>query len=133
LTLRHSDYIIKFLSKKRKRGEFMQVRMLDMKVDEMNLYDYVLGTFEIICDLTDGRLLSLNYFLNNVNARFVNVAEFKAVFEVTSFEDIMRILTDEDSFDVLHEYGVMCEAEIEKEKNSIVPCGKELKKVPIQQ
>lgn len=111
----------------------MQVRMLDMKVDEMNLYDYVLGTFETMCDLTDGRLLSLNYFLNNVNARFVNVAEFKAVFEVTLFEDIMRILTDEDSFDVLHEYGVMCEAEREKEKNSIVPCGKELKKVPTQQ
>lgn len=111
----------------------MQVRMLDMKVDEMNLYDYVLGIFETICDLTDGRLLSLNYFLNKVNARFVNVAEFKAVFEVTSFEDIMRILTDEDNFDVLHEYGVMCEAEREKEKNSIVPCGKELKKVPTQQ
>lgn len=111
----------------------MQVRMVDMKVDEMNLYDYVMWTFETICDLTDGRLLSLNYFLNNVNARFVNVAEFKVVFEVTSFEDIMRILTDEDNFDVLHEYGVMCEAEREKEKNSIVPCGKELNKVPTQQ
>jgi hypothetical protein len=111
----------------------MQVRMVDMKVDEMNLHDYVMWTFEAMCDLNEGRLLSLNYFLNNVNARFVNVAEFKAVFNVVSFEDIMRVLTAEDNFDILHEYGVMCEAEIEKEKNSIVPCGKELKKVPIQQ
>ena len=35
--------------------------------------------------------------------------------DVVSFEDIMRVLTAEDNFDILHEYGVMCEAEIEKE------------------
>ena len=51
----------------------MQVRMVDIKVDEMNLYDYVMGTYDRICDLTDGRKISLNYYLNNVNAKFVNV------------------------------------------------------------
>ena len=34
----------------------------DMKVDEMNLHDYVMWTFEAMCDLNEGRLLSLNYF-----------------------------------------------------------------------
>ena len=110
----------------------MQSRLVDLKVDEMNLHDYVMYTYESICDLTEGRIISLNFYLNNVNARCVNVAEFKAVFDVTSFEDIMRTLTDEASFDILREYGIMCGEQVEKEKNSIVPCNKSLLKVPQQ-
>lgn len=108
----------------------MQVVSTDVKIDEMNLYDYVFGTFELFCDLSEGRIISLNYFLNNVNAKFVNVAEFKSVFEVSSFEDIMRILTDMDRLEELHNYGKMCKEDVEKEKNSIVPCNKSLRKVP---
>ena len=49
-----------------------------IKVDEMNLYDYVMNTFDRICDLTPGRINSLNYVLGNVSARFVNVGLFKS-------------------------------------------------------
>lgn len=111
----------------------MQTRLVDVKVDEMNLYDYVMVTFDSICDLTEGRRISLNYFLNNVNAKSVNVALFKSVFEVTSFDEMMRVLTDMEKFDELHDFGVMCQEDIEKEKVSILPAGKSLKKVPINQ
>ena len=111
----------------------MQVRVVDMKENEMNLYDYVMITYDRISDLTEGRIVSLNYFLNNVNAKHVNVALFKSVFDVTSFEGMMRLLTDVERFDELHEFGNMCLEDAEKEKASIVPSGKSLKKVPQQQ
>jgi len=108
----------------------MQVNTVDVKIDEMNLYDYIFGTFERFCDLSEGRIISLNFFLNNINAKFVNIAEFKSVFEVSSFEDIMRVLTDMDRLEELHNYGKMCEEAAEKERNSIVPSNKNLRKAP---
>lgn len=108
----------------------MQVNTVDVKIDEMNLYDYIFGTFERFCDLSEGRIISLNFFLNNINAKFVNIAEFKSVFEVSSFEDIMRVLTDMDRLEELHNYGKMCEEAVEKERNSIVPSNKNLRKAP---
>lgn len=108
----------------------MAAELMYLKVDEMNLYDYVIRTFETMCDLSEGRLLSLNYYLNNVNARFVNVALFKEVFGVASFDDIMRCLVDEDNFLVLHQFGMQCEEDAIKEQNSIVPSNMALKKVP---
>jgi hypothetical protein len=110
----------------------MQVAKVDVKVDEMNLYDYVMNTFERICDLTEGRVMSLNFVLNNVNAKCVNVALFKSFFEVVSFDDMMRLLTDFERFDELHDFGVMCLEDHEKEQASIVPSGMKLAKTPIQ-
>lgn len=108
----------------------MQVRMVDIKVDEMNLYDYVIGTYERICDLTEGRKISLNYYLNNVNAKFVNVALFKSVFDITSFEGMMILLTDTERFEELHDFGVMCQEDHEKEQTSLIPSGMKLTKTP---
>ena len=104
--------------------------MVNVKIDEMSLYDYVMTTYDSICDLTEGRIVSLNYFLSNVNAKYVNVALFKSVFEVNSFEDIMILLTDMERFDELHDFGIICFEEAEREKNSIVSSNKSLKKVP---
>ncbi len=103
-----------------------------VKLNEMNLYDYVMHTYDNICDLTEGRMISLNFYLRNVNAKYVNVALFKSVFEVTSFEGIMRLLTDIDRFEELHDFGVMCQEDQEKEKASLIPTSKSLSKVPQQ-
>ena len=111
----------------------MQARLLDMKPDEMNLYDYVMFTFDRVCDLTEGRRISLNYYLNNVNAKHVNVALFKSVFEVGSLDGILRVITDVERFDELHNFGNMCFEDAIKEENSILPTDKKLNKVPIVQ
>ena len=104
-----------------------------IKTDEMNLYDYVMVTFDRVCDLTEGRRISLNYYLNNVNAKHVNVALFKSVFEVESLDGILRVITDVERLDELHNFGNMCFKDAIKEDNSILPTDKKLNKVPIAQ
>ncbi len=111
----------------------MQARLVDMKPDEMNLYDYVMVTFDRVCDLTEGRRISLNYYLNNVNAKHVNVALFKSVFEVGSLDGILRVITDVERFEELHNFGNMCFEDAIKEENSILATDKKLNKVPIAQ
>lgn len=105
-----------------------------MKVNffEMNLYDHVMTTLDRICDLTEGRIISLNYFLNNVNAKNVNTGLFYDVFNVQSFIGLMALLTDMDRFDELHEFGLMVQEDIEKEQASIVPSDMKLAKTPTE-
>jgi len=130
LIYRYTNYIIEFLPQKgKKRGEFMRV----IKIDEMNLYDYVMVTFDRVCDLTEGRRISLNYYLNNVNAKHVNVALFKSVFEVGSLDGILRVITDVERFDELHNFGNMCFEDDIKKENNILATDKKLNKVPIAQ
>lgn len=99
---------------------------------EMNLYDHVMTTLDRICDLTEGRVTSLNFFLNNVNAKNVNTGLFYDVFNVQSFIGLMTLLTDMDRLDELHEFGVMVQEDIEKEQASIVPSGMKLAKTPAE-
>lgn len=103
------------------------------KFFDMNLYDHVMTTLDRICDLTEGRVISLNYYLNNVNAKNVNTGLFYDVFNIQSFIGLMALLTDMDRFDELREFGIMVQEDIEKENNSVVPTGKNLLKVPTQQ
>ena len=98
---------------------------------EMNLYDYVMTTLDRMCDLTDGRVTSLNFFLNNVNAKNVNTGLFYDVFNVQSFIGLMALLTDMDRFDELHEFGLMIQQDIEKEQMSIIPSNMKLAKTPM--
>lgn len=104
--------------------------MVDLNIDEMNLYDYVMNTYDRICDLTEGRRIALNYYLNNVNAKDVNVSLFKSVFGVSSFGEILELLTDMDRLRELHDFGILCHKESLKEESSIVLTGYSLKKVP---
>ena len=104
---------------------------MTVKMFETNLYDHVMGTLDRICDLTEGRLMSLNFYLNNVNAKNVNTGLFYDVFNIQSFIGLMALLTDMDRFEELHEFGVMVQEDIEKEQASIVPSNMSLKKVPI--
>ena len=85
-----------------------------------------------ICELTEGRIISLDFFLNNVNAKHVNVALFKSVFNVSSFDEIMKLLTDEDRFNELREFGDMMQVDFEKEQASILSTNMELVKTPIE-
>lgn len=103
---------------------------MKVKFFEMSLYDHVMTTLDRICDLTEGRIMSLNYFLNNVNAKNVNTGLFYDVFNVQSFAGLMSLLTDMDRFDELHEFGMMVQEDIEKEQASIVPSGMKLAKTP---
>ena len=105
---------------------------MKVKMFETNLYDHVMTTLDSICDLTEGRLMSLNFFLNNVNAKNVNTGLFYDVFNIQSFIGLMALLTDVDRFDELHEFGVMVQEDIEKEAASIVPSDMKLAKTPIQ-
>ena len=105
---------------------------MEIKFFEMNLYDHVMTTMDRMCDLTEGRVASLNFFLNNVNAKNVNTGLFYDVFNVQSFIGLMSLLTDMDRFDELHEFGAMVQEDIEKEKASIVPSDMKLAKTPIQ-
>ena len=74
--------------------------------------------------------LSLNFYLNNVNAKNVNTGLFYDVFNIQSFVGLMALLTDTERFDELHEFGVMIQEDIEKEKASIVPSNMKLAKTP---
>lgn len=129
MTYKFTNYIIEFLPQKgKKRGEYMKVKFF-----EMNLYDHVMTTLDSMCDLTEGRVMSLNFFLNNVNAKNVNTGLFYDVFNVQSFIGLMALLTDMDRFDELHEFGVMVQEDMDKEAVSIVPSTMSLKKVPVEQ
>lgn len=105
---------------------------MKIKMFETNLYDHVITTLDSICDLTEGRMYSLDFFLNNVNAKYVNTGLFYDVFNVQSFIGLMALLTDMDRFDELHEFGVMCQEDYEKEQASIVSSDMSLKKVPTE-
>lgn len=99
-------------------------------IDQMNLYDYVMTTFERYCDLTEGRRISLNYVLNNCMAKYVNVAEFKAVFGITTgLDGILRVITDFEKFEELNQYGMNCYQEVMKEQ-ALVGEGPVLGKIP---
>jgi hypothetical protein len=76
--------------------------------------------------------MSLNFFLNNVNAKNVNTGLFYDVFNVQSFVGLMALLTDMDRFDELHEFGVMIQEDMEKEALSIVPSDMKLTKTPTE-
>lgn len=128
MTYKYTNYIIEFLPQKgKKRGEYMKVKFF-----EMNLYDHVMTTLDSMCDLTEGRVMSLNFFLNNVNAKNVNTGLFYDVFNVQSFIGLMALLTDMDRFDELHEFGVMIQEDMDKEAASVVPSGMKLAKTPIE-
>ena len=90
-----------------------------IKIDEMNLHDYVLESFDRICDLTEGRLFFLNQVLNNVSAKFVNVGLFKSFFRVNNFEEIVEVLTDMDRLEEMHAFGMLCRKDVEKEVNNV--------------
>lgn len=96
-------------------------------IDQMNLYDYVMSTFERFCDLTEGRRKSLNYYLNNCMAKYVNVAEFKSVFGISAFDEILGLLTDMTKAKDLKQYGLICYEEVTKEK-AMVTDGPKLEK-----
>lgn len=100
------------------------------KFFETTLYDHVMTTLDGLCDLTEGRVMSLNFYLNNVNAKNVNTGLFYDVFNVQSFVGLMALLTDMDRFDELHEFGVMIQEDIEKEKLNIEPSDMKLAKTP---
>ena len=100
----------------------MYIKSETNSIDEMSLYDFVIGTFERHADLTEGRLVSLNYYLNNCYAKYVNFGEFKSVFleDGAGFLSVMRVLTDPNKLEELNIYGLMCyEAKI-AEQNSII-------------
>jgi hypothetical protein len=99
---------------------------INVKVDEMNLHDYVMESFDRICDLTPGRINSLNFILGNVSGKFVNVGLFKAVFKVNNFEEIVKVLTDMDRFDEMHTFGLLCRREVEKEVSTASAIGSTL-------
>ena len=103
---------------------------MEVKFFETSLYDHVMTTLDSICDLTEGRVMSLNFFLNNVNAKNVNTGLFYDVFNVQSFVGLMALLTDMDRFDELHEFGILVQEDIEKEQTSIVPSDMKLAKTP---
>lgn len=100
---------------------------IKVKVDDMNLYDYVMETFDRICDLTPGRINSLNFILNNVNGKFVNVGLFKAVYKVNSFEEIIAILADMTRFDEMNKFGQLCRQETERVSNAVSTNGFSIK------
>lgn len=105
---------------------------MEVKFFETSLYDHVMTTLDRMCDLTEGRVMSLNFFLNNVNAKNVNTGLFYDVFNVQSFVGLMALLTDMDRFDELHEFGIMVQEDIEKEQTSIVSSDMKLAKTPIE-
>lgn len=102
----------------------------EIDVNQMNLYDYVMETFESICDLTEARCKALQFYLNNCMAKYVNVAEFKMIFEVNSFDDIMNTLTDMNKFEELNKYGLMCYEAVLKE-DTLVANGPRLSKTSL--
>ena len=43
---------------------------------------------------------------------------------------MMRLLTDMERFEELHDFGVMCQEDHEKEQASLIPTGMKLTKTP---
>lgn len=105
----------------------MIMQNMNVKVDEMNLHDYVMESFDRICDLTPGRINSLNFILNNVSGKFVNVGLFKVVFKVSSFEEIIAILADMTRFDEMHKFGQLCRQESERVASAVATTGFSIK------
>ena len=93
--------------------------MKNIKTDEMNLYDYVIESFDRICDLTEGRFAFLNMILTNASGKFVNVGLFKSFFGVNNFEEIVALLTDMDRLEEMRAFGLLCRKEVEKEQVNI--------------
>lgn len=85
----------------------MIIMEIEANMNAISLYDYVIKGFEKYFDLTEGRLLSLNYFLNNCNAHFVSLSDFKNVYGIDSLADILKLITNEDYFDELREFGIL--------------------------
>lgn len=80
---------------------------MNIDINTISLYDYVMKGFERHFDLTEGRLMSLNYFLGNCNARYVSFDDFKNVYGIDSLADILKLITNEDYFDELREFGIL--------------------------
>jgi hypothetical protein len=80
-------------------------------VDEMNLSEYVIGSFDRFCDLTEGRLLSLSKLMKAYNGHVINVGQFKEVFGLDGFFNILEYIGNMDNFDTLVTYGNMCLAD----------------------
>lgn len=80
-------------------------------IDEMNLSEYVIGSFDRFCDLTEGRLLSLNKLMKAYNGHAINVGQFKEVFGLDGFFNILEYIGNMDNFDTLVTYGNMCLAD----------------------
>ena len=80
-------------------------------VDEMNLSEYVIGSFDRFCDLTEGRLLSLSKLMKAYNGHAINVGQFKEVFGLDGFFNILEYIGNMDNFDTLVTYGNMCLAD----------------------
>lgn len=100
----------------------MYIKKENVNIDEMSLYDYVIRTYEKHADLTEGRLKTLNYYLGNCYAKYINFGEFRSTFlnNGEGFLSVMRVLTDPNKLEELNIYGLMCyEAKI-AEQNSII-------------
>lgn len=80
-------------------------------IDEMNLSEYVIGSFDRFCDLTEGRLLSLSKLMKAYNGHAINVGQFKEVFGLDGFFNILEYIGNMDNFDTLVTYGNMCLAD----------------------
>lgn len=80
-------------------------------IDEMNLSEYIIGSFDRFCDLTEGRLLSLNKLMKAYNGHAINVGQFKEVFGLDGFFNILEYIGNMDNFDTLVTYGNMCLAD----------------------
>lgn len=84
-------------------------------IDEMNLSEYVIGSFDRFCDLTEGRLLSLNKLMKAYNGHAINVGQFKEVFGLDGFFNILEYIGNMDNFDTLVTYGNMCLADYQSQ------------------
>ena len=88
-------------------------------VNEMNLRDYVIGSFDRYFDLTEGRLLSLNRLMKVYNGHAINVGQFKEIFGLSSYSSILEYIGNMDNFDTIVNYGNMCLADYEAQLESI--------------
>lgn len=82
-------------------------------VNEMNLSEYVIGSFDRFCDLTEGRLYTLNRLMKAYNGHAINLGQFKEVFGLDGFFNILEYIGNMDNFDTLVTYGNMCLADYE--------------------
>ena len=108
----------------------MYINKEQINKDEMKLYDYVLTTFDRICDLTEQRYMALEQLLNNFNAKYINFGEFRAVFDLedSGIFGVMALLTDPMKEAELNKYGLLC-YEASKKEEAIQIDGPALKKV----
>jgi hypothetical protein len=88
-------------------------------VDEMTLSEYVIGTFDRFCDLTEGRLYTLNKLMRAYNGHAINVGQFKEVFGLNGFFSILEYIGNMDNFDTLVNYGNMCLVDYEAQLESV--------------